>query len=89
MMSTSTDKTEEQVLAIARKYIDTNQPPDYRLVIQGAEKREGDWYVFIDSEPREVSGMDFARRLAEIEGMIEDETGEQIWLHTALWRDDD
>ncbi|MEX0887449.1 MAG: hypothetical protein WD009_13520 [Phycisphaeraceae bacterium] len=90
-MSAFTELTETQVRAIAQRHIEANQAPDYEIVITGIHASESlqEWVVFVKSEPEDVSGMDFARRLADIEEKIQGEAGDVIILHVSLqWQDE-
>jgi len=89
-MSTFTEKTKEQVLEIARRFVDENQPPSYKLVVRDAHASEPlqEWIVWVDTEPDDVSATDYARRLVEIEELIREQTGEEIVLHPGLYLED-
>ena len=89
-MSTFTEKTKEQVIDIARRFVNENQPAGYKLVVRDAHASETlkEWFVWVDTEPAEVSATDFARRLVEIEELIKEKTGEDIVLHPDLYQED-
>ena len=89
-MSTFAKKTKDEVLEIAKKFVADNQPQDYRLVVRDAHASETlqEWFVWVDTEPADVSATDYARRLVEIEALIKEKTGEDIVLHPDLYEED-
>ncbi len=92
-MSANTKMSAEEVLATVRPFIDQNQPDDYRLVVKETWFSKGlnAWIVSVDTDPDEVSGTDFARRLAEIGQLVEDSIEDQnieIHVHPSMYRED-
>lgn len=85
------EMTEPEVLDLVRKQVDAHQPRSFRLCVLSAHASQPleEWVVFVDVDPpHEVSGLEYAHSLAEIEEIIEDSGVDRIRLNPPLWRPD-
>jgi len=90
-MSTKAPHTPDEILEIVRPYIDRNQPADYRLLPREAWFSDGldAWVVSVDFDRDDIDGLDFAKRLADIEEQVEEVLpGTTIHVHGVMWRED-
>lgn len=66
--------TVEQVIALARKYLEPHQPVNYRLTVMEKDVRRDDdwWYVLVQPDREDVRSYDYYGRLAEAEIDLKD-----------------
>ena len=66
--------TAEQVVALARRYLERHQPAAYRLIVkeQGVKRDEDWWYVLVQPDREDVRSYDYYGRLAEAEIDLKD-----------------
>jgi hypothetical protein len=92
-MSKTTHRDKDEIIQIVKPFVDQEQPSDYKLVIKDAWFSDGleAWIVAIDVDREGVSGTDFARRLVDIEEMVEKAIRDEkieIHIHPTMYRED-
>ena len=88
-MSKTVENPEEQRTLVER-VVRQHQPQDYKLVVREAWYSEdaGAWIVAVDVDRDDVSAMDFARKLVEIEDFVHEGSHKDVRLRPAMWRPD-
>jgi len=85
-MSKTSDMSKEQVLEAVRPVVEANQPSDYRLVVKSAWMSPTlGWIVAVDVDRDDVDGLDWAKRLVDIEEQVQ-RLGHDIHVHPAMYR---
>lgn len=78
--------TTDQVIAMARKYLEPHQPVNYRLQVQEQGVRRDDdwWYVLVQPDREDVRSYDYYGRLAEAEIDLKDKEHLNVLLVPVL-----
>lgn len=78
--------SDNDVVVIVRRYLEPNQPQDYRLeVMPDGVKKDGDWwYVLVRPDRNDVRAYDYYDRLAESEVTLRDEEQLNVLLVPVL-----
>ena len=89
-MSTAAGKTKDQITRLVSPFIEQYQPDDYRFQITEVWFSRGldAWIVAVDVDREGVSGIDYAKRLVDIEEIVQQQTGQEIHVHPATYRED-
>jgi hypothetical protein len=80
-----------EVVKLVQRILDRIQPRGFKLRAKEAFASPAlkQWVVFVDTEPEEVSGVEYAKKIVETEDKLaEDERIEGIVLNPPLWRPD-
>lgn len=70
----ASSRNDEEVLSLIERYLEPNQPSDYRLVVsrQSGLRREGNWlYAVVQPTGQDVRASDYNARLETTEEALE------------------
>jgi hypothetical protein len=75
---------------LVKTVVEENQPHGYRLIVRDARysDRLTAWIVVVDVDRAGVDGMDYAKRLAEIEELVEQKAGKGIQVQPVSYIED-
>ena len=85
-MNTTAKGRTEELRRVVERVIEENQPGDYQLILRDFGRYEiiDSWVGHVDVDREDVDGMDFARRLVDLEELVEKELHESIQLQPAM-----